>query len=753
MIKFSFHQIKFLSSSAVILLCWQSLAFANPGVNKKLTLKKIPNWMAQALPSNQDVLVPNPTITINGKPVDMSKPMIPAFTRAVAPPVGDMSVGNIKPDLSSGINLGQGGAATIPRLVLRQAPANEVLSLLARAAGFNIIFTDQQPTEGAKTEKPKTFPTISLDLEGDTIQNIFTNVLMLSNLQASQRDKTIVVGDKLPSAARNLISRTIRLNQASPEGAANFLASQGAEVSVIFTPVQREFNADGAVIRETQGVTELRAVKRPDSDNARSALPLVGLQVSTDDRTDSISLVGEPNLVQMASAMLTQLDIRRRQVAVNVKVVDVQLNQTDSFGSSFSFGIDNTGVVQQGGVGVINFGTNNRNVSPEQWRTSGVGNSDLTSQGYIDNQLVDPYNNRVTITEGFSNNLATQVANSLGKTLNESTNTNLTDGLTQNFTDTINRTLSQFGNTSNFTRDQAENLSRALTENLTNTVANTLNQSDNSNLTRSIADTISRTVTKTLQGIPLASPNSGQISPFGVNYDPASPGQAATVRAGQNFNVPQAFLAQIRANISNGNGKILTDPTLVVQEGQTGAVKLVQNIVTSVNSEVDPDNGVRTTTPVLEEAGLTLALEIDKIDDNGFINLRVNPTVSAPGEEQRFESGVGASNVIRPLIKREVNSGLIRLRDGQTLILSGIISDEERTIVSKIPFLGDLPLIGSLFRSTFKDKSRSEVIVMVTPQIINDSEGNSGFGYNYNPSRETGQFLREKGLNIPTNPY
>jgi type IV pilus assembly protein PilQ len=655
MSKFSFHQIKFLSSSAVLLLCWQSLALANPSINKKLTLKKQPNWIAQNFPPNQDVLVPNPTITIDGKPVN-SQPAPPPFTRAVAPPVGDMSVGNIKPDLSSGIDLGQGGLATIPRLVLRQAPANEVLALLARAAGYNIIFTEQQttqqPTTGANgADNANAFTTISLELEGDTIQNIFNNVLMLSNLQASQRDKTIVVGAKLPSGARNLISRTIRLNQASPEGAANFLASQGAEVSVIFTPVQREFNTDGAVIRETQGVTELRAVKRPDSDNARSALPLTGLQVSTDDRTDSISLVGEANLVQMASSMLTQLDIRRRQVAVNVKVVDVQLNQSDSFGSSFSFGIDDTGVVQQGGVGVINFGTNNQNVSPQTWRTSGVGNSDLTDQGYIDNQLVEP---------------------------------------------------SLSGN---------------------------------------------------LQGIPLASPNSGQISPFGINYDPNSPEQSAIIRPGQNFNVPQAFLAQIRANISSGNGKILTDPTLVVQEGQTGAVKLVQNIVTSVESETDPDNGVRTTTPVLEEAGLVLTLEIDKIDDNGFINLRVNPSISAPGEEQRFESGIGSSNVIRPLVKREVNSGLIRLRDGQTLILSGIISDEERTLVSKIPVLGDLPIIGSLFRSTFKDKSRSEVIVMVTPQVIDDSQGNSGFGYNYSPSRETGEFLRDRGFNLPTNPY
>jgi len=67
--------------------------------------------------------------------------------------------------------------------------------------------------------------------------------------------------------------------------------------------------------------------------------------------------------------------------------------------------------------------------------------------------------------------------------------------------------------------------------------------------------------------------------------------------------------------------------------------------------------------------------------------------------------------------------------------------------------LGDLPIIGSLFRSTFKDKNRSEVIVMVTPQVIDDSQGNSGFGYNYSPSRETGEFLRDRGFNLPTNPY
>jgi len=104
-------------------------------------------------------------------------------------------------------------------------------------------------------------------------------------------------------------------------------------------------------------------------------------------------------------------------------------------------------------------------------------------------------------------------------------------------------------------------------------------------------------------------------------------------------------------------------------------------------------------------------------------------------------------------VERKVSSGLIRIRDGQTLILSGIIQDGEVTNVSKVPILGDLPIIGSLFRSTYKDSTRTEVIVMLTPQVINDSEAYSGFGYNYNPSRETGEYLRDRGLTVPTNPY
>ncbi|HEY9909587.1 MAG TPA: secretion protein, partial [Thermosynechococcaceae cyanobacterium] len=86
----------------------------------------------------------------------------------------------------------------------------------------------------------------------------------------------------------------------------------------------------------------------------------------------------------------------------------------------------------------------------------------------------------------------------------------------------------------------------------------------------------------------------------------------------------------------------------------------------------------------------------------------------------------------------------IRLRDGQTLVLSGIIQDQDRTSVSKVPILGDIPLLGALFRRTERLNQRREVIVLVTPRILDDSDS-STFGYSYTPTPATQQFLNQPG--------
>ncbi|HEY9833304.1 MAG TPA: hypothetical protein V6D26_22310, partial [Stenomitos sp.] len=210
------------------------------------------------------------------------------------------------------------------------------------------------------------------------------------------------------------------------------------------------------------------------------------------------------------------------------------------------------------------------------------------------------------------------------------------------------------------------------------------------------------------------------------------------------FQFPKRLLSALQAQVTSGNAKILTDPTLVVQEGQTATVNLTQEVFGGfrLQTQTDPTTNLTTQVqePIIKRAGLILPINVQKIDDNGFITLTVNPVVSAIGGSQNTPQGL-----ITLVQERQLQSGQIRLRDGQTLILSGIIQESDRTTVSKVPILGDIPILGALFRSTNRVNQRQEVIVLLTPQIIDDSQGSS-FGYSYTPGRETRQLLQRQGV-------
>ncbi|BAY46020.1 type II and III secretion system protein [Scytonema sp. HK-05] len=555
-----------------------------------------------------DVLVPNPQVSINGTPTqapgsntNQAPPFLP---RAVAPPVGDIAISNID---ASPSNIDLGTQERVSRLVLRDAPVREVLSLLARAAGLNLAFAAREAGEQAAGGQQGTTggegPTISLDIENEPVQDVFNYVLRLSGLEANRSGRTIFVGAKLPNSTRDVIVRGMRLNQVTVGVALNFLVGLGAETAVSRERAVTSVNAvpvgAGAnPITQTQTTTETR-IETQRIDFKDSNPLLRGLQALGDERTNSITLIGPPRQIEMAIAQLTQLDIRRRQVVINVKIVNVDLQNTKNFNTSFSFGIGNNFFTNDGGAAVLNFGGSR------------------------------PAN-------------ANEVTNSLSS------------------------------------------------------------------------------------------------SPTINNPQPDNP-----------LKFPRRLLASLQAQVTNGNAKILTDPTLIVQEGQSANVNLTQEVVGNIQRQIVRDQNLATETITAdkEQVGLTLAVKVERIDDNGFVSLSVAPVVKAPQAPVDINVG-GGSQQIFLVSQRSLNSGLIRLRDGQTLILSGIIQDSDRVTVSKIPILGDIPILGALFRRTNKTSDRSEVIVLLTPQIVEDSE-RSSFGYNYTPSPDVRQMLERGGMHVP----
>ncbi len=612
------------------------------------------------------VLLANPEVTVTRNDraplpseIQSQNNQAPPFQpRAVAPPLGDIAVSNIAP---AGANIELSSGERIPRLVLRDAPVRDVLALLARAAGLNIAFTGGgapgQPGQAAPVVAPGAAgaadegPKISLDIENESVQDVFNYVLRISGLQANRVGRTIFVGTNLPLDSRNIIVRTLRLNQVRSTDAANFLSAQGAETQLPITRVTIQTVGQGNAARDVEiREPDIKAIGAKDGNGP---LLLRGLSVLADSRLNSITLVGDPRKVDIAVAFLSQLDLRRRQVAVNVKVIDVNLLGNNRSSSSFSFGINNNFFVNDNGAASLNFG----GINPPTGTDLGGINARPIVQNPIGNAtpFYDPRGNLINVPlTGNGGGLFVQPTAPI---TNDPTRVGISD-----------------------------------------------------------------------------------YTPF----NPTTPNSIgnATFALFPFFQYPRRFLSALQATIETRNAKILTDPTLVVQEGETANVNITDEVITNITSQTQTTGNTSTTTvtAVKDKGGLQLGVAVDRVDDNGFVSLRVNPIIRTPGTTQNLATGA-STNTITLLGERSLQSGLIRLRDGQTLIVSGIIRDEERILANKIPILGDLPIIGSLFRRTEKANQRAELIVLLTPQILDDSD-RSNFGYQNSISPDARQLLQ-----------
>ncbi|WP_026098207.1 type IV pilus secretin family protein [Kamptonema formosum] len=649
-----------------------------PGPPAQVPPPPRPAAPSQPLPSSPSVMVPNPEVTIDGMPAapgsvpplaaspSAAPPLLP---RAIAPPVGDIAISTTD---SSGSTLDLGTNERVPRLVLRDAPVREVLSLLVRAAGLNIAFSGDtsaqpgqpgQPAQAAQAAAGAEGPRISLDIENEPVQDVFNYVLRLSGLQANRIGRTIFVGTRLPNELRDVVIRTFRMNQVGARQAAGFLASMGAESSVTTTQEETQVTAvpiqgtDQAITRtSTRVATRIEPLTAPPTVNVQPVLR--GLQVLVDERLNTVTVVGPRRQVEIASAQLVQLDLRRRQVAVNVKIIDVNLSSQDNYNSSFSFGVGDSFFVNDGGSAAVNFG----GLNPPS-RTAATST---------------PLSPPIT-----ANPLATQepFVNTNGLTAVPFTGPGGTTGL--------------------------------------------------------ILD-------------PRAPVTENPYSPGIATYTPGEADTAGSATAGMFpfIRYPKRFLSLLQAEVVSGNAKILTDPTLVVQEGQQAQVNLTQDVIGNVQTQVNATatQSTTTTTATITKAGLILGVQVQRIDDNGFITLNVTPKVTSIADTESF-----GGTTIALLAERSLSSGEIRLRDGQTLILSGIIQEQDRTNVTKVPILGDLPIIGALFRRTNRTNNRAEVIVVMTPQIIDDSE-RSPFGYGYTPGRDVRPLIQRQGLPTGNSP-
>lgn len=164
-----------------------------------------------------------------------------------------------------------------------------------------------------------------------------------------------------------------------------------------------------------------------------------------------------------------------------------------------------------------------------------------------------------------------------------------------------------------------------------------------------------------------------------------------------------AFLSLLE---SQGFAKTLAEPTLVAMSGQTASFLSGGEFPVAVVT----DNDISIT---FKPFGVLLDFTPTVLDDE-TIWLKVAPEVSEP----TFDLGVQTGVLTIPGILAQRAETTIKLKDNQTFVIAGLLQDKIDSGVQKIPILGDLPLVGALFRQIRHDRKETELLITVTPRLV-----------------------------------
>lgn len=155
----------------------------------------------------------------------------------------------------------------------------------------------------------------------------------------------------------------------------------------------------------------------------------------------------------------------------------------------------------------------------------------------------------------------------------------------------------------------------------------------------------------------------------------------------------------------------LAEPNLVALSGQTASFQAGGQIPVPI--AVTSGIGVATPTIEFKDFGVLLRFR-PTVLSQGVINLSINPEVS----QLDFSNAVTISGTTIPALTRRTATTTVELRDGQSFAIAGLLQTDNNRNISQLPWVGSLPVLGALFRSTAYQKDESDLVIIVTPHLV-----------------------------------
>jgi len=144
----------------------------------------------------------------------------------------------------------------------------------------------------------------------------------------------------------------------------------------------------------------------------------------------------------------------------------------------------------------------------------------------------------------------------------------------------------------------------------------------------------------------------------------------------------------------------------------SGTPQMGQSCMTTV----DATTGAQSFNYAFEDVGIVLTVT-PHITSNGYVTMDV---------DQSANDLQGYTSFNAPIVNQRTASTTVSVKTGETIVLGGIIRNQVTSTVNKIPILGDIPILGQLFRSTTKDNQKTELMVFLTPQVIRNDDDAKG---------------------------
>ena len=194
---------------------------------------------------------------------------------------------------------------------------------------------------------------------------------------------------------------------------------------------------------------------------------------------------------------------------------------------------------------------------------------------------------------------------------------------------------------------------------------------------------------------------------------PGTPGTGDVWKLGNFSRLPKVFRVFLDALIQDGNAKVLASPKLVTLNGKEASMLSGTRIPYQTNQTVFAGGAAAPTTSVQhEEVGIKLAIT-PLINADGYITVRIRPEVSSI-------SGFRGPSADLPVVATRQAETTVRLKDGNSVVIGGLLSEESTVNTTKVPLLGDIPLLGWMFRHQKVTTAKRDLVIEVTPRLLPD---------------------------------